>query len=132
MNLLLDTHILLWWCLDNGKLSPGQVALLAEEEKRGNPLGVSIFSLWEVAKLVSVGRFHLGISIDQWIRDIEGHASVQLLALNGDIILESTRLGPEFPKDPADQLIAATARCHGLRLMTVDERIANSGVVALA
>jgi PIN domain nuclease of toxin-antitoxin system len=41
-------------------------------------------------------------------------------------------LGANFPKDPVDQLIAATARCHELRLMTADERIISSGVVSIA
>lgn len=40
---------------------------------------------------------------------------------------ESVRLGPEFPRDPADQIIAATARCHGLSLVTADEAIRKWG-----
>lgn len=54
---------------------------------------------------------------------------VRLLPLSGLAILESTRLGADFHKDPADQLIVATARIHALRLLTADERIKQSGVV---
>ena len=54
-----------------------------------------------------------------------------MLLLTGRIAAESTRLGSAFPNDPADQLIAATARCHGLMLLTADERIVESGVVAV-
>ena len=55
-----------------------------------------------------------------------------VLPLNGAVILESSRLGIAFPKDPADQLIVATARHHGMQLMTVDEGIIKSGKVLVA
>jgi PIN domain nuclease of toxin-antitoxin system len=48
------------------------------------------------------------------------------------VAVESTRLGARFHSDPIDQVIVATARCHGLTLLTVDERIIESGVVAVA
>ena len=50
---------------------------------------------------------------------------------NWDLLVaaESARLGRDFPKDPADRIIAATARCHGLRLMTADENIRRWGKV---
>lgn len=44
-------------------------------------------------------------------------------------IEESVRLGPDFRNDPADQIIVATARIHGLPLMTADERIRKWGQV---
>jgi PIN domain nuclease of toxin-antitoxin system len=62
----------------------------------------------------------------------EGHPAVRILPLTGRIALESTRLGEAFPRNPADRIIAATARCHALRLMTADARIRDSKAVALA
>jgi PIN domain nuclease of toxin-antitoxin system len=47
------------------------------------------------------------------------------------IAAESVQPGADFPKDPADRIIVATALCHGLRLMTVDERIRKWGKVLL-
>ena len=44
---------------------------------------------------------------------------------------EGVRLGEDFHKDRADQTIVATARCHGLRLLTADERIRRWGKVTL-
>jgi PIN domain nuclease of toxin-antitoxin system len=63
--------------------------------------------------------------------DLETHPQIELFALTPQIALESTRLGPKFHTDPADQIIAATARVHGLRLVTADHRIRKSGVVAV-
>jgi PIN domain nuclease of toxin-antitoxin system len=39
------------------------------------------------------------------------------------------RLGDDFHRDPADQIIVATARCHGLTLITGDDRIRKWGKV---
>ena len=58
----------------------------------------------------------------------EEHPAVQPLPFDL-IALESTRLGPGFHRDPADQIIAATARVHGLRLLTSDQRIIQSKLV---
>lgn len=132
MKLLLDTHILLWWYLDDPKLPDGYVKLLEVSESRNETLALSIISLWEIAKLVSLNKLRINFSLDQWFQEIEEDPGLKVLPLNSRIILESTHLGTAFHKDPADQLIAATARCHELRLMTVDERIIESSAVAIA
>ena len=54
-----------------------------------------------------------------------------MLPLSARIVAESIRLGGGFHNDPADQIIVASARCHGLRLATADERIRRWGKVSL-
>lgn len=132
MKYLLDTHILIWWCLDLQNLSQKYRDLLNESENVGEPFGLSIISLWEISKLVSSKKFLIHFSLDEWFCELEEHSKLAILPLSSHIILESTRLGTAFHKDPADQLIAATARCHGLRLLTADEKIIESGVVSIA
>lgn len=132
MSLLVDTHIFVWWVENNPKLSEEQARKLEEAGERGERVNLSVMTLWEIAKLVSLDRLEVSRSLDQWFGQIEEDPRLNVLPLSGRIVLDSMRLGREFPKDPADQLIAATARCHGLRLMTADERIQRSGVVALA
>jgi PIN domain nuclease of toxin-antitoxin system len=56
--------------------------------------------------------------------------STAISAVTGRIAAESIRLGPTFPRDPADQIIGTTARCHGLTRLTSDRFIRGSGVVA--
>jgi PIN domain nuclease of toxin-antitoxin system len=46
-----------------------------------------------------------------------------------DVAIESEQLGDSFPSDPADCLIAATARVHDLTLITSDTAIRKSGAV---
>jgi PIN domain nuclease of toxin-antitoxin system len=129
---LVDTHIALWWWLDDAALPARDAEILEESALRSQVVGLSAISLWEIAILVEKGRIRLTGSVDALLEDIERHPAVDVLPLTARVALESTRLGPSFPRDPADRIIAATARCHGLRLMTADERIRDSGVVALA
>lgn len=130
MRLLLDTHILLWWTADDHHLKGPQRATIEHALQAGERLGVSAISFWEIAKLAERGRLRFSRSLDQVFSEIEAHPEIDLYPLSPRISIESTRLGPRFHTDPADQIIAATARVHGLRLVTADDRIRASGVVA--
>lgn len=132
MSLLLDTHILLWWYLDRPELPERYAKLLETAEQNNEDIHVSIMTLWEIAKLVHLGKIEISFSLDQWFQELAQEDGLQILPLSPTIILESNRLGENFHRDPSDQLIAATARCHGLRLMTVDQKIIQSKVVAIA
>lgn len=126
---LLDTHILLWWYCDSPKLPHDYNVYLDHAESTNEVIGVSIISLWEIAKKASLNRITLAMSLDNWFQELEDDPLIELIPLNGEIILESTRLGSHSPKDPGDQLIVSTARCKGLKIMTVDEQIRESNVV---
>jgi len=85
-------------------------------------LGLSIFSVWEVAKKNQMGKLPLPMDLPHWFKAALPH-HVNVLPLIPDIIVESARL-PDFPvNDPADQLIVATARIHKLTLLTSDTKL---------
>ena len=88
-------------------------------------VGVSAISCWEIAKLVEYGRLELPTSLDEWFDQALDYPGVQLLALTPEIAIESTRLPGDFHRDPADQIIVATARVYGCPLVTSDEKIVN-------
>lgn len=129
--ILLDTHILIWWRLDSKKLSRSQVARLQDLENRQEPVAISAITLWEIAMLSMRGRIEIGDPPDVWLEEIEEHALIEVLPLTARIAAESVRLGTDFHNDPADQMIVATARLHGLPLMTADERILRWGKVSV-
>lgn len=131
MNALLDTHILIWWLIGEGPLTPKQVEVLERIENRGGRYALSAISLWEIAKLVEHGKLFLPRLIDSFFEDLENHPGIEIIPLSARIALESTRLGKSFHKDPADQIIVATARVHGLSLVTADTRIRNSGILSI-
>ena len=129
LSILLDTHILVWWHSDSARLAKAQARAILEMESRGDPVAISAITLWELAKMAGRGRVQTTGPLDLWIEDLNSHPSMTVLPLTARIAAESFQLGDDFHRDPADQIIVATARCHGLRLMTADERIRRWGKV---
>lgn len=120
--IILDTHIWVWWVDNNSRLTGRLRELIVAHQSSG--LGVSIFSCWEVAKLVEKGRIDLTFSIREWIEIALSYPNVQLLNLTVPIVLQATQL-EGFHNDPADQIIVATAKVYDCPLMTVDTKIIN-------
>ncbi|HTA69903.1 MAG TPA: type II toxin-antitoxin system VapC family toxin [Bryobacteraceae bacterium] len=126
---LLDTHILFWWRMDFSRLTRAQAQILDELEERDQAAGLSAISLRELAQMIHRGRAVVEMQLDAWLDSIESHPLLTILPLTGKIAAESVRLGDDFPNDPADQIIVATARCNNLTLITADERIRKWGKV---
>ncbi len=129
---LLDTHIYLWWRLGTGELTAAQHKALDYAEANGETLAISAITIWEIAMLVSQGKLEVNlIPTHVLLKQIEKDPGVEILPLSADVCAESVNLPSGFHKDPADRIIVATARIHGLRLLTVDQRIIDWGKVAL-
>ena len=131
MTLAVDTHTLIWWLTGHERLTTAQAGALRRAEVRGDRVGVPAICFWEIAKLVERGRLELDMPVDDLFDEIADHPSVRVLELTPRIALESTRLCPGLQGDAADQLIAATARVHGLELVTADHRIRASRIVGV-
>jgi PIN domain nuclease of toxin-antitoxin system len=133
LRLLLDTHILLWWLDAPGgppsRLTAAQTRALDLSREVGEQVGVAAITLWEIAKAVELRRVSFEQDLEVVLRTIEHHPMLRVLRLDGYVARESTLLGGRVRGDPADQLIVATARVHGLRLVTADERIRRSETV---
>jgi PIN domain nuclease of toxin-antitoxin system len=119
--ILLDTHIWIWWIQGEPRLKADRINWLMKQEAQG--LGVSIISCWEVAKLVENNHLQLPCPIDEWLERALNYPGIRLLELTLPVILESTKLPSPFHRDPADQLIIATARIHDIPLLTADSKI---------
>jgi PIN domain nuclease of toxin-antitoxin system len=119
--IVLDTHIWVWWVLDVARLTREHRQAITRGEAEG--LGVSIISCWEVALLESRGRLSLPIPVDAWLTTALAYPGVRVLALTPRIAVEATHLPGDFHRDPADQIIVATARTYDCPLVTVDRRI---------
>lgn len=119
--IVLDTHIWIWWVHNDAQLTHELRELIQNHEEEG--LGVSVFSCWEIAKLVELKKLILHCPIAEWLDTALNYPGIQLLALTPEIIVESTHLPGEFHRDPADQLIVATARTHDCPLLTADHKI---------
>jgi PIN domain nuclease of toxin-antitoxin system len=128
---LLDTHILFWWRMDFQRLNKAQAQILDALEEQGQPAGLSAISLRELAQMIHRGRAVVEMQLDAWLDSIESHPLLTIFPLTAKVAADSVRLGDDFPNDPADQIIVATARCHDLTLITGDERIRKWGKVRI-
>jgi PIN domain nuclease of toxin-antitoxin system len=87
-------------------------------------------SLLEAAVLTSLGRLRLKISLDEFFEGLQSNPLLRVLPITYEIATEVASLGSAL-KDPADRAIVATARAHRLRLVTSDQRIIDSKLVAV-
>ena len=128
--ILLDTHVWVWWVNESTELTTAMRQVIHANEEDG--LGVSIISCWEVAKLVERGRLQLTMPVERWIEQALAFPGVELVELTPRIAVESTQLPGEFHRDPADQIIVATARIYDIPLMTADSKLIEYPHVRLA
>jgi len=119
--IVLDTHIWVWWVHGDERLTRTQAEAIEANET--DVVGVSAISCWEIAKLVEYGRLELPCSLEEWFEDALSYPGIHLLELTPEIVIESTQLPGEFHRDPADQMIVATARVYGCPLVTSDGRL---------
>ena len=118
--IILDTHIWIWWVHGDPKLS--QPARIAIENNESLTIGISVMSCWEIAKLVEYNRLTLPCEISEWFEKALSYPAVQLLDLTPQIAITSTQL-VNFHRDPADQIITATAKVYDCPLVTMDTKI---------
>ncbi len=126
---LLDTHILIWWRQDFQRLSKAQGQVLESLEEKELSAALSAISLRELAKMIQQRRIEVDMPLQGWLENVAAHPLLTILPITAEIAAESVRLGDGFHRDPADQIIVATARCHDLTLITADERIRRWGKV---
>ena len=86
-------------------------------------LQVSGISVWEIALLESKGRIAFNEECRLWVQRALGAPGIVLAPLSPEIAIASTRLPGSFHGDPADRIIAATARECGGTLVTADKGI---------
>ena len=116
----LDTHVLIDALA--GRLKANEQRLLER-----NRWSISAIVLWEIAKLVQLGRLEVDLDDPEVVRALSG---MHVWPLDLTVARASTRL--DFRGDPADEIIAATSLVHGIPLVTRDRAIRSSSVVPLA
>lgn len=118
--IVLDTHAWLWWCDDPSRLSLRARAAIADATQ----LGVSAISCFEVTALATRGRVELDPDAGVWIADALANPSTVVLPVDADIAIAGAQIPrDDFPGDPADRMIYATARVHGIPLVTKDRAL---------
>lgn len=121
---LLDTHTWVWWHTTPRMLSR-KVSQLITLPADDDELLLSTISLWEFCKLVELGRMRLKIDGRSWLAHATNMAKLRIVPISPEIAWASTTLPGKFHRDPADQIIVATAREESATIVTRDHLIAD-------
>lgn len=124
MTLLLDTHVFLWWLVDDPRLGEAARTAIADPETIAF---VSAATAWEIAVKRALGKLGAPGSIAAWIDD----GGFQQLPITVGHAIRSAELEP-LHRDPFDRLLVAQAERDGLTIVSGDERLAAYGVPTIA
>lgn len=126
MKVLLDTHALLWWLLDDPQLSPHARAIIAS---RDNRVLASAASAWEIATKVRLGKLPQAAEL---VANLGGYLHRSEIAVLE--ILEHAALAGRLEwahKDPFDRMLAAQSQLEGAPLVTVDAVFSTNGTATI-
>jgi PIN domain nuclease of toxin-antitoxin system len=130
LSILLDTHVWLWWLTGAPEMKRKERETIDRIATVQLPF-ISSISIWESEVLVSRGLLVPNEPFDLWIRRMTAPDTVRIVQLDADVIVSVHSLPKSFHGDPADRLIVATARAHGLTLATHDSSIRRSRLVPI-
>lgn len=125
---LLDTHVVVWSFTGRRKLSREQNRVLEEAVRSREPVAVSSVSLLEIAVLFGRDARRGESTADRILAELGRSPAFQIEPFTIEVAEEVAALGDAL-RDPSDRAIVCTARVRGLRLLTSDQRIIDSGLV---
>jgi PIN domain nuclease of toxin-antitoxin system len=123
VRLLLDTHALFWWLIDEAQLSPNARDAVKSKD---NEVYVSIASAWEMAIKVGVGKWPEAHGL---LSDFEGLAHAEgfrLLPISVAHVRDAGLMRAPH-RDPFDRLLAAQSMLEGLTIVTFDAGVLTLG-----
>lgn len=123
--LLLDTCAAIW--IANGDPIAPEAREAVEEAAGARNVLISPITAWEIATLVSKGHLTLSMAPDSWFEALLALPGVALAPLPPRTLIASAFLPGAPPSDPADRIIAATARAENLVLTTRDRKLLDYG-----
>jgi PIN domain nuclease of toxin-antitoxin system len=113
VNLLLDTHVLLWWLTDDPMLADDIKHTIDTEAN----VWVSAATLWEIGIKEAIGKISVSADFPELIR----RNGFRELPIGFDHATAAGRL-PMMHRDPFDRMLIAQARCEDLTFVTRDPR----------
>ncbi|KLO30524.1 twitching motility protein PilT [Mycolicibacter heraklionensis] len=123
MNILLDTHTLLWLVSKPSRLEAEALAILSDP---GTSIWVTAASAWEIATKTRLGRLDGAALLSTWTDVVADMSSTELAIDSADAILAG-RL-PWEHRDPFDRIIVAQALRRNLTIATRDAKIVGAAI----
>jgi PIN domain nuclease of toxin-antitoxin system len=125
--ILVDTHVVVWLAQDYQRISPMAQTTIEKAREKGAGVAISGITLFEIALLASRGRINLKPDVETVLSEIE-HRFV-ILPITANIALQAFELPANYPKDPVDRIIGATALIEDIPLVTAGRAIRKSRAV---
>ncbi|HEX3936971.1 MAG TPA: type II toxin-antitoxin system VapC family toxin [Xanthobacteraceae bacterium] len=125
--LLLDTCALIFMT-EEAQLAVPAIDAMRAASAGGGATYISPITAWEIGMLVSRGRLQLLIRPERWFANLFDFPGVQLADMSPDLLISSSYLPGQPPNDPADRILAATARELGATLITRDRALIDYGM----
>ena len=125
--ILVDTHVVVWLAFDQKQISTRAKAAIDDARKNADGLAICDISLLELATLARKGRIRLDVSLESFLQEVESRFVI--LPISGRACVRAMGLPANYPKDPADRMIGATALVEGLSLLTADRAIRRARTV---
>jgi PIN domain nuclease of toxin-antitoxin system len=124
--LLLDTCAVIWLS-ENEKMKEEADEAIDAASVQGVLTFISPITAWEIGLLASRDRVRLLITPQNWFARALSIPGMALAELSPEVLIASSFLPGKAPRDPADRIIAATARQLGATLITRDSALLNYG-----
>jgi len=124
MDVLLDSHSLIWGLDDPAKLSPTAAAALQDPD---NTLHLSVATVWEIAIKVGKRRLPLSLPFRLWIDNAIAYFDLRIIQIDLDHAERQVALSFHH-RDPFDRLIAVQALVEGIPLVSADPIFDANGV----
>ena len=120
--ILLDTHALAWLVAEPERLSrPAASAIRRARISDG--VAIASITVWELALLFARGILRTHSTVEAAVQNLLTRSGVVIVPINPEVAAIAAQFSDDYPKDPADRLIGATALAEGMALVTRDERI---------
>lgn len=127
MNVLLDTHALLWAIAGDRRLSRTAGGVFLDP---ANNLFFSAAGFWEICIKISLGKLSLKKGWSSIIQTEMKRNAVQWLPVEMPHCIELTRL-PFHHRDPFDRMLVAQAMVEEMTLLSRDRRLSAYGVARI-
>lgn len=118
MEILLDTHVFIWWMVDPSRLSKKAKANLSNTANR---VLLSAVVAWELAIKINAGKIHPASLISR-LEDASGQQPFVELPISLDHAVRAGLL-PLHHRDPFDRLLVAQAQALGAPILSADRAL---------
>jgi PIN domain nuclease of toxin-antitoxin system len=117
VNLLLDTHVFIWWTISPNRLSVKASELISNSN---NALFLSLVSIWEMQIKIQLGKLRFDFPLAELIQRQQEVNHLNLLSIEPTHIYNLSGL-PNHHRDPFDRLLIAQSIAEKIHLISIDK-----------